>query len=69
MSQTPDDPEPTTATRQLGADSPRDGTLTLTLRREIALFGTKPLFVRLVVSQFATSVGSGCVDWCGFYRC
>lgn len=69
MSQTPDDPEPTTATRQLGADSPRDGTLTLTLRREIALFGTKPLFVRLVVSQLLPAWGVGCVDRCGFYCC
>jgi hypothetical protein len=34
MSQTPGDQEPTTALRHLHADTPRNGTLTLTLRRK-----------------------------------
>jgi hypothetical protein len=34
MSQTPGDHEPTTALRHLHADTPRYGTLTLTLRRK-----------------------------------
>ena len=34
MSQTPGDHEPTTALRHLHADTPRNGTLTLTLRRK-----------------------------------
>jgi len=36
MSQTPGDQEPTTALRHLHADTPRNGTLTLTLRRKSA---------------------------------
>ncbi len=38
MSQTPGDQEPTTALRHLHADTPRNGTLTLTLRRKSAHF-------------------------------
>lgn len=37
MSQTPGDHEPTTALRHLHADTPRYGTLTLTLRRKSPL--------------------------------